>query len=111
MKHVISLVEDSIPGWAPTPGAGDQHLAVGASPAQFSALDERTRFCVINVQTADVRMTLDGGSPVGGSVGALLPAGTFIYWGRNAVERMKFVQDGGLAAVLWLQEFVTAAKP
>ena len=98
-------VQDQVANWIPTPGAKDQHLAVSTAAVAFEALQPTTKFCMINVQGADVRMTLDGDDPVGGSGGGLLKEGTYIYWARAAVEAMKFVRDAGTDAVVWMQEF------
>jgi hypothetical protein len=108
MKQVIKLTEDGIQNWAPTPGATMQHLTVDGTARQFSALDSLTRYCIINVQGADVRVRIDGTAPVGGTTGLLLPAGTYIYWARLFVERAKFIKDSTGDAVLALQECVTA---
>jgi hypothetical protein len=98
-------VQDQVANWIPVPGAKDQHLAVSSAAVAFAALGETTKFCMINVQGGDVRMTLDGDDPVDGSVGGILKEGTYIYWARVAVEAMKFVRNGGTDAVVWMQEF------
>ena len=108
MKQTIRTTEDSVPNWVPCPGTKDQHLTVDGTVRQFAALSSLTTHCVVNIQAADVRVTFDDDSPVGGSVGCLMPTGTFMYWSRTAVEKMKLVREGGSSAVAWLQEFRTA---
>lgn len=107
-KQVIRLTEDGIQNWAPTPGVAMQHLTVDGTARQFSALDTRTQYCIVNVQGADVRVRIDGTAPVGGTTGLLLPVGTYIYWGRVFIERAKFIKDSTGDAVLALQECVTS---
>jgi hypothetical protein len=98
-------VTDQVLNWVPTPGAKDQHVTVSTEAKTISGLAGTTRFCQLNVQGADVRLTLDGDDPVGGSVGALVKDGSFVYWNRRMVEAVKMIRDAGTDAVVHVQEF------
>jgi hypothetical protein len=108
-KVRVASVQDSIVNWKPTPSVADQQLAVSNTAVAFAALDPRTHFCILNIQRGDVRVTFDASAPVADSVGCLMPAGTYMYWGADMVRAMRLIRDTGTDAVVWLQECITPA--
>ena len=97
-----SLVTNLYP--APTPGVADQTLAVGNSVVQFSAFNSLTKFVVLDVQVADVRVTYDGSTP-SSTNGHILFAGRSYTWSKAAAEAAKFIEDTTTDATIHASEF------
>ena len=97
-----SLVTNLYP--KPTPGATDQTLAVGASVETFGAFNSLTKFVVLDVQVADVRVTYDGSAPTTTN-GHILFAGRSYTWSKAAAEAAKFFEDTTTDATIHASEF------
>ena len=96
-----SLVTNLYP--APTPGVAVQTLAVGNSVVQFSAFNSLTKFVVLDVQVADVRVTYDGSTP-SSTNGHILFAGRSYTWSKAAAAA-KFFEDTTTDATIHASEF------
>ena len=90
----------------PTPGATDQTLTVDstAGGVQFSAFNSLTRYVVLDVQVADVRVTYDGSAPTTTN-GHILFAGRSYTWAKKTAEAAKFIEDTTTDAVIHASEF------
>ena len=89
----------------PTPGVTDQSLAVADSAVQFgTAFNSLTKYVVLDVQTADVRVTYDGSDPTT-SNGHILFAGRSYTWSKEAAAAAKFIRNGGTSASIHASEF------
>lgn len=89
----------------PTDGVNDQTLTVSNSAVQFAtAFNELTRYIVLDVQVADVRVTYDGSAPTT-SNGHILFAGRSYTWGKKTAEAAKFFRDGSADATIHASEF------
>ena len=97
-----SLVTNLYP--APTPGVTDQTLTVGDSVVQFSAFNALTKFVVLDVQVADVRVTYDGSAPTSTN-GHILFAGRSYTWSKAAAAAAKFIEDTTTDATIHASEF------
>ena len=93
----------------PTPGVNDQTLSVADSAVPFgTAFNELTKYIVLDVQPADVRVTYDGSAPVGGSSspnGHLLFAGRSYTWAKKTAEAAKFIREGSVSSTIHASEF------
>ena len=99
-----SLVTNLYP--APTPGVADQTLTVDstAGGVQFSAFNSLTKFVVLDVQVADVRVTYDGSAPTTTN-GHILFAGRSYTWSKAAAVAAKFIEDTTTDATIHASEF------
>jgi hypothetical protein len=91
----------------PTPGVTDQTLTVDATAGgvQFgTAFNSLTRYIVLDVQGADVRVTYDDSAPTT-SNGHILFAGRSYTWSKQAASAAKFIRDGGTDATIHASEF------
>lgn len=89
----------------PTSGVNDQTLTVSNSAVQFgTAFNELTRYIVLDVQVADVRVTYDGSAPTT-SNGHILFAGRSYTWAKETAEAAKFFRDGSTDATIHASEF------
>ena len=90
----------------PTPGATDQTLTVDstAGGVQFSAFNSLTRYVVLDVQVADVRVTYDGSAPTTTN-GHILFAGRSYTWAKKTAEAAKFIEDTTTDATIHASEF------
>ena len=89
----------------PTPGVADQTLAVADAAVQFgTAFNSLTRYIVLDVQLADVRVTYDGSAPTSTN-GHILFAGRSYTWSKQAAVAAKFIRDGGVSASIHASEF------
>lgn len=79
----------------------------GASVAQTVSTDavalpdQPGQYGMVDVIGADVRMTLDGSAPVGGTAGHLLKDGTHRVWHRNLLRQAKFIREASTDAVIY----------
>jgi hypothetical protein len=92
----------------PTVGVNDQTLTVSNSAVQFgTAFNKLTRYIVLDVQDADVRVTYDGDTSgdVSATNGHLLFAGRSYTWSKAAAEAARFFRDGGTDAKIHASEF------
>ena len=88
-----------------TPGVADQTLTVSSSVVQFgTAFNSLTRYIVLDVQGADVRVTYDDSAPTT-SNGHILFAGRSYTWSKQAAAAAKFIRDGGTDATIHASEF------
>ena len=91
----------------PTPGATDQALAVGNSVVQLTdggAFNSLTKYIVLDVQVADVRVTYDGSAPTSTN-GHILFAGRSYTWAKRTAEAAKFIEDTTTDATIHASEF------
>ena len=89
----------------PTPGVADQTLTVSTSVVPFgTAFNSLTRYIVLDVQGADVRVTYDDSDPTT-SNGHILFAGRSYTWSKQAAAAAKFIRDGGTDATIHASEF------
>ena len=89
----------------PTAGVSDQTLAVADSAVQFgTAFNSLTRYIVLDVQLADVRVTYDGSAPTTTN-GHILFAGRSYTWSKQAAVAARFIRDGGVSASIHASEF------
>ena len=89
----------------PTTGVTDQSLAVADSAVQFgTAFNSLTKYVVLDIQTADVRVTYDGSDPTT-SNGHILFAGRSYTWSKEAAEAAKFIRNGSTSASIHASEF------
>ena len=89
----------------PTTGVTDQSLAVADSAVQFgTAFNSLTKYVVLDIQTADVRVTYDGSDPTT-SNGHILFAGRSYTWSKEAAAAAKFIRNGGTSASIHASEF------
>ena len=98
-----SLVTNLYP--KPTPGVTDQTLTVDNTTGgvQFSAFNALTKFVVLDVQVADVRVTYDGSAPTTTN-GHILFAGRSYTWSKAAAEAAKFIEDPTTDATIHASE-------
>jgi len=91
----------------PTPGVTDQTLTVDATVGgvQFgTAFNSLTRYIVLDVQGADVRVTYDDSAPTTTN-GHILYAGRSYTWSKQAAAAAKFIRNGGTSASIHASEF------
>ena len=77
----------------PTTGVADQTLSVDATAGgkQFgTAFNSLTRYVVLDVQVADVRVTYDNSAPTTDN-GHILFAGRSYTWSKAAAQAAKFI--------------------
>ena len=92
----------------PTPGVNDQTLTVSNSAVQFgTAFNSLTKYVVLDVQTADVRVTYDGDTSgdVSATNGHLLFAGRSYTWSKEAATAARFFRDGSTDGKIHASEF------
>jgi hypothetical protein len=84
----------------PTPGATDERLAVatGAVSLASSSWNANTRAIMLDVQTANVMMTIDGSAPTSTN-GHDLIAGEKYTLHRETAKAARFIQKTGAAVV------------
>tara|TARA_B100001564_G_C20610345_1_gene657298 strand:- start:705 stop:1016 length:312 start_codon:yes stop_codon:yes gene_type:complete len=89
----------------PTPGVTDQTLTVSTSVVQFGTdFNSLTRYIVLDVQGADVRVTYDDSAPTTTN-GHILYAGRSYTWSKQAAAAAKFIRDGGTDGTIHASEF------
>ena len=91
----------------PTPGITDQTLTVDATVGgvQFgTAFNSLTRYIILDVQGADVRVTYDD-SPPTSTNDHILFAGRSYTWSKQAALAAKFIRDAGSVATIHPSEF------
>jgi len=89
----------------PTPGVADQTLTVSTGVVQFgTAFNNLTRYIVLDVQDADVRVTYDDSDPTTTN-GHILLSGRSYTWSKQAAAAAKFIRDGGANAIIHASEF------
>jgi len=89
----------------PTPGVADQTLTVSTGVVQFgTAFNNITRYIVLDVQGADVRVTYDDSAPTTTN-GHILFAGRSYTWSKQAAAAAKFIRDGGVDGTIHASEF------
>ena len=89
----------------PTAGVDDQTLSVADSAVQFgTAFNASTKYIVLDVQTADVRVTYDSSAPTTTN-GHILFAGRSYTWAKATAEAARFIRDGSVSATIHASEF------
>ena len=69
-----------------------------------TAFNSLTRYIVLDVQLADVRVTYDGSAPTSTN-GHILFAGRSYTWSKQAAVAAKFIRDGSVSASIHASEF------
>lgn len=84
----------------PTPGATDERLAVatGAVQLAYASWSEKTKCIMLDIQTANVMMTIDGSTPTATN-GHDLIAGEKYTFHRDLAKAAQFIQKTGAAVV------------
>lgn len=93
----------------PTPGATDQRLTVDSTAAGVQFVDSynsKSKFVIVDVQDADVMMTIDGSAPTS-SNGHRLNVGEKYEWSLQWVRAAKFIRQGSTSGTLHLSEVTT----
>lgn len=99
-----SRVTNLYPAPTPSDEPTDQQLSVGGSVVQFTQpFNDLTRYVVLDVQDADVRVRFSGEDPTA-SLGHILYAGQSYTWDVKAAREARFIAAGG-AAVIYATEF------
>ena len=83
----------------------DERLTVSSSVVPFSTVwDITTQYIVLDVQNADVMVTLDGSTP-SATNGHRLYAGSNAVWSRQAATAVKFIRFGSTDGVVHASQF------
>jgi hypothetical protein len=69
-----------------------------------ASFDELTRYIVLDVQDADVRVTYDGVAP-DATTGHILFAGRSYTWAVETAEKAKFIRKGSTSGKVHASEF------
>ena len=87
-------------------GHTDEALAVDdtAGGVQFSAFNSACKYVVLDVQTADVRVTYDDSAPTSTN-GHILFAGRSYTWAVETARAAKFIRSGGTSATIHASQF------
>ena len=85
-------------------GHTDQALSVADSVVQFGAFSSACKYVVLDVQTADVRVTYDDSAPTS-SNGHILFAGRSYTWAVETARAAKFIENSTTDAVIQASEF------
>ena len=85
-------------------GHTDQTLAVDNTVNTFGAFSSACKYVVLDIQTADVRVTYDDSSPTSTN-GHILPAGRSYTWAKETAQAAKFIRDGSVTASIHASEF------
>jgi hypothetical protein len=94
-------------GRAATVFLGQSVTCPGTSSTQTisTALDPWSNLVFLDVQTADVIVTFDGQTPVAGTTGHRLYAGTNYTWSTATAHAAKFIAATSSTAFIWVTEF------
>ena len=93
----------------PTDGTTMERLQVTAATSETgnsfqTSYNSITKYIVLDIQDADVRVTYDGVAPTS-SVGHILFAGRSYTWAVETARVAKFIRDGGTSAKIHASEF------
>ena len=100
----------------PTPGIGDRQVTCSGTSGDFfgtggttvadnsAAFDSLTRYVVLDIQGADVRVTYDGTAPTA-SKGHILFAGRSYTWSKVAANQALVINTGSTNAIIHISEF------
>jgi hypothetical protein len=83
--------------WNPVSGVAPADVTVAGTAVALGELNAKTQKVLVGVD-ADVRFTLDGTDPVGGSHGVLLTGGGVLYLGAYQAGLLKMIRDGATSA-------------
>lgn len=83
----------------------DERLAVADSVVTFAALHSDTKYCVLDIQTADVMATFDGSNPTTSNGHLLKAEQGLITMSANAVKALKLIRASGTSAAIHLTQF------
>lgn len=83
----------------------DQALVIDATAGgvQFSAFHADTTHVEFDVQTAQIRFTLDNSAPTSTN-GHILEAGDFVLWPKAKATAAKFIRTGATSAVIHVSQ-------
>lgn len=103
-----SLVNNLPHEFLPTPGVGHGKINVtdavlDVAPATLE-LGENTRYLEIQVETAAVRVTVNGTDP-DATTGFRQPAGTIVRMSRAEWLGSKWIREGATSAVLQVAQY------
>lgn len=87
----------------PTPGVPGRSVTAGTVPAALGPFNANTRYVLMQVQDAPVRLTYGGDTPAAGT-GFLHPAGTLIKMNTASADAVRLVRAGSADAAVYLQE-------
>jgi|TARA_R110000803_G_scaffold25615_2_gene61179 hypothetical protein len=97
----------------PTPNktsadAPDEALAVDdtAGGVQFATLHEHTKYVMIDVQIANVRVTFDGSAPTATNGHILVASQGLLVLSASAARKAKFIEDTATDAVVHMSQFI-----
>ena len=82
-------------------GTGGTNVAAGNS----AAFDKLTRYIVMDVQGADVRVTFDGSTTPTSTKGHILFAGRSYTFSKAAAQNLSIINDGTPNATIHATEF------
>lgn len=87
--------------------APDEALAVDdtAGGVQFAALHANTRYVMIDVQIANVRVTFDGSAPTTTNGHILVASQGLLVLSAKAAAAAKFIEDTTTDAVVHMSQF------
>ena len=103
LMHQQVTVNNLPTEFVPTPGVPGRAVPVSTATAGVGAIDPGTRYLLIHVQNAPVRLSYGGEDP-SATTGFLHPAGTFLQVKAVSAPYLKFIRSGVNDAVLYIQE-------
>lgn len=103
LMHQQVTVNNLPTEFVPTPGVPGRSIPVSTAPAGVGDIDSGTRYLLIHVQNAAVRLSYGGEDPTA-SVGFLHPSGTFLQVKAASAPYLKFVRATANDATLYIQE-------
>ena len=83
---------------------GSDGAGAGIAGNTSSSFDSMTKYIVLDVQTADVRVTYDGDAATT-SNGHLLFAGRSYTWSKDTAEKAQFIKNGTTNGIIQASEF------
>jgi hypothetical protein len=86
-------------------GQGITAPASGTTTAFTTAFNAYSNLCFVDIQSADVIVTFDNQTPVAGTTGHRLYAGTNYTWSTAAAKDAKFVAATTSSSFIYLTEF------
>ena len=81
-----------------------QEIVVADAVQTIGELAEHTTHVFVSWDGAPIRLRMDGGDPVGGASGHLLPDGGADVWSRRFALKAKVIRDGAVSATLRVTE-------
>jgi len=84
------------------PAGSAKSLAVSDSAVGFPEIPGRYDYVMIDVIGADVRFTVDGTDPVGGTSGHLLANGSHRIWHKNFASVSRYIRNADTDAAVYI---------